>query len=332
MTQSLSPQELELLINQTYKIEHDFKELKDSYKYLQTTIEEVVEFLPNAIWILEEDGTIFLQNSQAKNLANLFLILELEKNDYEISFIDRAYLVKTSHYQDKYLISVTDITEQKQKENLATMGQMAAHLSHEIRNPIGSISLLTSILKKRVSKENEDIVGEIEKAIYKIERIIKSTLMFSKGVQANIQPIKWQQIQEALQSTIWYYSFDKKIKFSFIKDDFVLNGDLDLMIMMFSNFIINAIDAIELSENEAGEISMKYFHDEQFHYFHIFDSGIAIEDKNNLFQAFKSTKIKGNGLGLVLSKQIANAHDGDVQLLNGEEKIFEIKIARNFSS
>ncbi len=137
MAQIISPKELELLINQTYKIEHDFKELKNSYKYLQTTVEKVVEFLPNAIWILEEDGAIFLQNSQAKNLSNLFLILQIDKDNYEIPFNDKSYLVKTSHYQDKYLISVTDITEQKQKENLATMGQMAAHLSHEIRNPVG---------------------------------------------------------------------------------------------------------------------------------------------------------------------------------------------------
>jgi len=150
----ITPEELSLLIEQTYKIEKDFSELKTSYTHLQDTIEKVVEFLPNAVWILNSDKSVFLQNSHARELDELLRLLEFKDDDYEIDFNSRAYLVKSSSYKDKMMFSVTDITEQKRKENLATMGQMAAHLSHEIRNPIGSISLLSSILKKRVIDEN----------------------------------------------------------------------------------------------------------------------------------------------------------------------------------
>jgi C4-dicarboxylate-specific signal transduction histidine kinase len=52
-----------------------------------------------------------------------------------------------------------------------------------------------------------------------------------------------------------------------------------------------------------------------------------IENTKELFEAFKSTKVKGNGLGLVLSRQIAQAHGGSVELLNGQKKGFEIKLA-----
>jgi len=280
MNKEVTPQELELLINQTYKVENDFKELRSSYVSLQRTIEEVVEFLP-----------IFLQNSQAKELEKLLPVLKLDQNDYELMFGEYAYLVKTTHHQNRYLVSVTDITEQKRKENLATMGQMAAHLSHEIRNPIGSISLLTSILKKRVVKENEDIRQEIE-------------------------------------TTIEYYSFDKDIDFHIAEDDFELYGDMELLIMMFSNFIINAIDAIELGDDEVGIVEIEYKNDDKFHYFYIYDSGIEIENDKKLFEAFSSTKVKGNGLGLVLSKQIANAHQGDARLLKSDKKIFEVTLAK----
>ncbi|WP_345991390.1 HAMP domain-containing sensor histidine kinase [Sulfurimonas sp. HSL-1716] len=322
----ITSEELQHLIEQTYKIENDFKDLKDSYNHLQNTIEKVVEFLPNAIWILENDGKVFLQNSQAKELSELLVILRLDTNDYEINFKDRSYLVKISNYQDKFLVSATDITEQKRKENLATMGQMAAHLSHEIRNPIGSISLLTSTLKKRVKPENIAIVSEIEKSIFRIERIIKATLMFSKGVQADKKLLKWSQLQDALKEIIGYYSYSKEIRFGFIEDDFTINGDADLLLMMFSNFIINAIDAIELDDEEEGEIELSYKNDGEFHSFYIYDSGVPIENKRTLFEAFKSTKVKGNGLGLILAKQIATAHDGDVFLIEGEKKLFEIKI------
>jgi two-component system NtrC family sensor kinase/two-component system sensor histidine kinase AtoS len=322
----ITSEELQHLIEQTYKVENDFKELKNSYQHLQDTIEKVVEFLPNAIWILEKDGKVFLQNSQAKELSEILVILRLDENDYEINFRENSYLVRISNYEDKYLVSVTDITEQKRKENLATMGQMAAHLSHEIRNPIGSIALLASTLKKRVKPENVHIVTEIEKSIFRIERIIKATLMFSKGVTAEKKTLCWKEIQDALSEITTYYSYSKEIEFRFLEDDFTLYGDFDLLLMMFSNFLINAIDAIELDDEEAGIIELTHEKDEEFHYFYIYDSGVPIENKKALFEAFKSTKVKGNGLGLILSKQIATAHDGDVFLLENEKKIFEIKI------
>ncbi|MDD3441799.1 MAG: HAMP domain-containing sensor histidine kinase [Sulfurimonas denitrificans] len=324
---AISSEELNLLIEQTYKVEKEFSELRASYMHLQDTVEEVVEFLPNAIWILDKNGDIFLQNSQAKSLGKLFLLLESKKNDYEVTFNTKSYLVKSSSYKEKIMLSATDITEQKRKENLATMGQMAAHLSHEIRNPIGSISLLSSTLKKRVMPENIAIVEEIQKSVSRIERIIKATLMFSKGVHANKASFMWGELQDALNMSVGYYGYTKEITFIFPEKNFEINADKDLLEMLFSNFLTNAIDAIELDDNESGEVEMVYDRDEKFHKFRIYDSGIMIENTKELFEAFKSTKVKGNGLGLVLSRQIASAHGGSVEFLLGDRKGFEIKLA-----
>lgn len=322
----ITAEELNLLIEQTYKVENEFNELKASYTHLQDTVEKVVEFLPNAIWILDEEGEIFLQNSQAKSLKELLTLLEPKNDDYEVKFKRRSYLVKSSSYKDKYMLSATDITEQKRKENLATMGQMAAHLSHEIRNPIGSISLLSSTLKKRVLPENIPIVEEIQKSVYRIDRIIKATLMFSKGVEANINPFMWSELKDTIDMAIGYYGHSKDISFIFPDQKFILNADKDLIEMLFSNFIANAIDAIEMDENDDGTVEIVYKSDDEFHTFYVYDSGIAIEKKKDLFEAFKSTKVKGNGLGLVLSRQIAEAHGGSVALIDGEKKGFEIKL------
>lgn len=78
MSETISPEELKALIDQTYKVEEDFLALRQSYDHLQSTIEQVIEFLPNAIWIVDNDGSIFLQNSQAKGLGNLFETLRLD--------------------------------------------------------------------------------------------------------------------------------------------------------------------------------------------------------------------------------------------------------------
>jgi len=323
---TVTPEELNLLIEQTYKVEKDFNELKSSYAHLQDTVEKVVEFLPNAIWIVNSDNTIFLQNSHARELWELLKLLEFKSDDYEVKFNSRSYLIKSSSYKDKIMLSAIDITEQKRKENLATMGQMAAHLSHEIRNPIGSISLLSSTLKKRVIAENIPIVEEIQKSVSRIDRIIKATLMFSKGVEATKEIFSWSSLKKSIDEAVEYYAYSKDIEFIYPEQDFDINADKDLLEMLFSNFIINAIDAIELDEEEEGIIELIYQSDEIYHIFKIYDSGIDIENKKDLFEAFKSTKVKGNGLGLVLSKQIAQAHNGAVRLLDGERKGFEVKL------
>ena len=321
-------EQLQMLISQTYKVEEEYKTLRSSYEHLQGTIEDLIEFLPNALWVLEENGNVFTQNSRAKEFSKLLDIMDLNRSDYELSFEESSFLIKTSHYKDKILISATDITEQKRKENLATMGQMAAHLSHEIRNPIGSISLLTSTLMKRVKLENKPIVLEVQKSVYRIERIIKATLMFSKGVQAVKSPLKWSDMLQDIELSIGYYSYSKDIRFDLPQGEFELEGDIDLLSMLFSNFIFNAIDAIEEDDNDEGEVRISYKEDKNFHLFNVYDSGVAIENKAALFEAFASSKEKGNGLGLVLSEQIAQAHGGSVSLLEGNEKCFEIRLKK----
>ena len=68
----------------------------------------------------------------------------------------------------------------------------------------------------------------------------------------------------------------------------------------------------------------KQFRD-KFHNFYIYDSGIPFENKNILFDAFKTTKTKGNGLGLALSLQIIKAHNGKI-VLAPHKKGFQIKL------
>ena len=58
----------------------------------------------------------------------------------------------------------------------------------------------------------------------------------------------------------------------------------------------------------------------------IYDNGKEIEDITSLFEAFKTTKLKGHGLGLALSRQIALAHDGELCANNTEGKFFEIRV------
>jgi len=307
---------LEYLINQTYKVENEFKELK-------AILNGVIEFLPQAIWVLDNSQNIIAQNSKAKNLHQ---ILETNESEIEIEINNQFYLVQKSNLEDKTIISATNITEQKRNQRLISMGQMAAHLAHEIRNPIGSVSILLSVLSKKCNATN--IINEIKQSIFRVERIIKTTLLFSKGVKIHPKIFYISSLEKELKNIIKYYSYTKDIEFIFFMPDIEMKADFELLLLVLQNLIFNAIDAIEEDEKGEGIIEVIYEKTDNYHIFHIYDSGIEFVNKEILFDTFKTTKTKGNGLGLSLSKQIIEAHHGNITLSH-YKKGFNIKIPLN---
>ena len=296
---------LETLIAQTFVIEKEFKELKN-------ILNGVIEFLPQALWVLDENKEIIIQNSKTKEFNFLPKVGEIKLND-------KYYLIQSSNIKNKKIISATDITEQKRNERLIAMGQMAAHLAHEIRNPIASLNIFLSILQKNC-KENE-IIKDMKSSIFRVERIIKSTLLFSKGVNIRKKEFNLEELFKELKKIIKYYQHTKDIEFIFTKQNPKLYADYDLLLLVFQNLIFNAIDSIEESNIEKGIIKILY----ENNTFKILDNGNDFEDKNILFEPFKSTKTKGHGLGLALSKEIIKKHNGTIDLCK-KEKGFIIKL------
>ena len=278
----------------------------------------MIEFLPQALWVINSNGEIIAQNSKAKQFNTIPQIGEIE-------FENRVYLIQSSTIYDKTIISATDISEQKRNERLIAMGQMAAHLAHEIRNPIGSISILISLLKKQCSQN--ELLNEMKSSVFRIERIIKSTLLFSKGLQPKIKPFLLSEMKKELEDVIKYYSYSKEIEFLFFMPDIEIRADFDLVLLVLQNMLINAIDAIEEDDIEEGVIEILYENSENYHILNIYDNGKDFENKEILFEPFKSTKTKGNGLGLALSLEIINAHNGKIEI-STQKKGFKIYLPK----
>ncbi|RDU73292.1 two-component sensor histidine kinase [Helicobacter anseris] len=316
-------QELLDLLNefilQSYKVEKEFKDYKALYEW-------VIEIMPQAIWVFNDDGSVFYRNTQAVDLNP---ILESIQNlPQEIEYGKKTFLIQGNLLENKQIITATDITAQKRQERLATMGQISAHLAHEIRNPIGSISLLASTLLKKVDVGIKPIVFEIQKSLWRVERQIKATLLFSKGLNISRTQNSLLELKEELEAIIAQYTYTKHIEVSFDFDCMDFDFDFDLMGIVLQNFIYNAIDAIEEGDCHQGKIKIWTKQQENYLDFFIQDNGKEIENKNILFEPFETTKLKGNGLGLALSLQIIEAHNGSIELLDDEHKIFKITITK----
>ncbi len=322
-------QELEGLINQTYIVEQEYKNLTTSYNDLQGIIKGIVESLPNAVWVLEKDGSVFLQNSEAKALEAVFSMIDLQKRWEEIEYDNHFYIIRLSTQIDKTIVTATDITEQRRKERLASMGQVSAHLAHEIRNPIGSVALLASTLMKKVDLSAKPLVFEIKKSIWRVERIIKATLLFSKGLNTKRELVSLGSVKRELEGAVEFYDYSKDIEFEYNFPHSQVYIDLDLFSIVLQNFVYNAIDAIEEDEDsDEGKVVVEYKEERDESFFYVYDTGKPIENKNILFEPFKSTKTKGHGLGLALSMQIVKAHGGNIELLENK-KGFVIKITKS---
>ncbi len=315
------------LIDQTYVIEEEYKKLGESYSALQNVIHQIIEVQPNALWVLEESGEVFLQNSEANTISNILHLFSTKEGNQEVEFEGKFFLLKSVLKGDKQIITATDITEGKRQERLVSMGQVAAHLSHEIRNPIGSVALLASTLFKKVDPSIKPLVLEIKKSIWRVERIIKATLLFTKSLQINPTTFHLDKFTLECEKAIEHYSYAKEITFHFDLPHVEMKGDFELLNLVIQNFIFNAIDAIEEGDKESGTVRIAYQKSAQGICLHVKDDGRAIENKNILFEPFKTTKTKGHGLGLALSLQIIQAHCGKIDLLENE-KGFEIKIGK----
>ncbi len=314
---------LDTLINQTYVVEHEYRELKGSYEALHKILSEIIEFLPTAIWVLDEQGKIFLQNSTAGALG---FDHQNFKHNGEVEIDEKSFLIKSVKLGTKTIVSATDITEQKRTQRLASMGQMAAHLAHEIRNPVGSVAILASTLHSMVGENIRPVVDEIKKSIWRVERIIKATLLFTKGAPIKKSPFELNTLENELRSSMGKYSYSKDVEFRFFLPNATINGDLELISMVMQNLLFNAIDAIEDAREDNGLICVTMSENENFYFLRVEDSGAPIADKAMLFDPFKTTKTKGNGLGLALSLQIAAAHGGKITI--EEPKAFVLSVSK----
>lgn len=325
---TLTSKDKEVFLSSLSELIEQINEAQREFSGLKSLFEGVLEMLPQAVWVLEEDGSFFYFNSKAYSISKILDGVLPLVDSLEIELDGSFYLLQGSLVGGKQIVTATDITHQKRQERLATMGQISAHLAHEIRNPVGSISLLASSLLKRVDVGSKGLVYEIKKAIWRVENIIKTTLMFSKGVVAQRKEHQVREIKEQTQEVLNYIVSSKPYEVEFrANEEEKVWCDLDLLVIVLQNFLSNAVDAIEEGECEEGHIEILFSQDDECYLFSIKDNGREILDPQALFEPFKTTKLKGTGLGLTLSKQIIKAHEGEIVFVSNP-KTFVIKIAK----
>lgn len=241
---------------------------------------------------------------------------------------------------EEIVVYSTNVTEKivlerefYQKEKLAGIGQIAAGVTHELKNPLavikGSAYLLREALKDEQLKEEtqEEVlqtIKEIDNSVNRAEKIIYNLLDFSRRSELKKEKIDLASLIDQVlileKKTIVEHDIETSVEF--IPRPLVVYGILDSMKQVFLNLINNALDAmpnggylkIYGTEMESeGKVKIQ-----------ITDtgSGISKEFQEQIFQPFFTTKPRGmgTGIGLWIVKNEIQKHGGEIQIISEEGK------------
>jgi signal transduction histidine kinase len=214
----------------------------------------------------------------------------------------------------------------KRADRMASIGELASGLAHEIRNPLAGIQGAIQILAEGFAKEDprKEVTDEIQKQIYKLERLVRDLLNYAKPVPANYLPTDVNQLVDKVLSffvTQQRRLLDFKIEKKFFSSLPKTMIDPNSMEQAFLNIILNAQKAMPKGGTfTVSTVALPQRNDDgkEVHEVQIIfeDTGVGIPAENlpKIFNPFFSTRSDGTGLGLSITKNIVEQQGGKVEV------------------
>ncbi|MFC0022639.1 ATP-binding protein [Neobacillus cucumis] len=217
---------------------------------------------------------------------------------------------------NSYIKSLTNAYEElRQKEKLAVIGQMAAGIAHEIRNPLSSLKGFTQLQHERFPDTNDYYPIMIQE-IDRINSIVDDLMYIGKPKKIMFEKASIEEIVAYTLSIIQYQAERQGITIETIMAGPLppLHCDEKQLKQVFINLIKNAIEAMPLGGRI--QIHVKVIDKQQKLTISIQDEGVGIANENilNLGEPFFTTKKDGTGLGLMVTNQIINDHFGEIKI------------------
>jgi signal transduction histidine kinase len=272
------------------------------------------------------------RTSQASNAARI----------EELGGIIRAYSEVTeklqqSHAQLQQTVQSlrNELSEKnrqlERKKRLAALGEMAAGMAHEIRNPLGGIQLYASMLARDVERmpPSLQLVKKISAGVKLLDGLVSQVLQFTREMAAHPAQVDLANLVEQCIDLAAYRLHEQNITCKRCgPNPMPVQVDPMLMSQAILNLLINAIEAIA----GAGtiEITWAALPAPNHFWLSIADTGPGIPPAvlERIFNPFFTTKESGTGLGLAIVHRIVEAHDGTIAVTNSDRggAVFEIRI------
>jgi signal transduction histidine kinase len=236
---------------------------------------------------------------------NLRETIDIASND-EIGELTGAY--------NEMVVKLRDsITERERLSRLAATGELSATLAHEIRNPLHAISMAASYIKSLYKgRLIREFVTIIQNEASRVNALTSSLLNFAKPLHPEIKKTDMNSLVQEIGALLREEAKEQNVAIELMVDDNLplVEFDHNQIKQVLLNLVINSLDAIQ----KEGLIRIQTKLSNGNVLLSVEDNGAGIkpEDLKNIFNPFFSTKTRGTGLGLAVSKKIAKEHGGDL--------------------
>ncbi len=246
-------------------------------------------------------------------------------------------LSSSFNYMADTLVSTQNERDKAQKmalqnNKLASIGQMAAGIGHEINNPLNNILSYSKLISRSIAKNSADIdskslsnlqhdIDSLRNETLRASEIIKGILNFARQMPPQLSTFA---IKDWLEKSILLVQQTAKthhIKINLnYKDDDIFEGDQAQLQQVIINLLLNSIQASD--DNALINIDVKCNKEQLEVEIHDQGTGIDDEDLNNIYDPFFTTKDEGDGsgLGLSISLGIIESHQGHLSIKNNADK------------
>jgi len=205
--------------------------------------------------------------------------------------------------------------ELERRSRLAALGEMAAGIAHEIRNPLGGISLYAGLLARQVADRPPalSLAGRIGSGVSRLDQIVNDVLAFAGEIHPEIRPVSLASVVAAAQDLAAGRFEQGQTRLICEVDDGSVAADAALLMRAISNLLYNAADAAG-----EGEVRLRAKIGRDTVEIEVCDSGpgIAPDVLDKIFDPFFTTKDAGTGLGLAIVHRIVDSHDGRLRVSN----------------
>lgn len=221
---------------------------------------------------------------------------------------------------------LTDELEAKNRElarknRLADLGQMAAHVAHEVRNNLVPVSLYLSLLRRRLPDDEQslNVLQKIQSGFQALDVTVNDLLHFTSDRDPHCREFSVHdlllEICDSLRPQLSAQAIDVSIK---VEAALVATADREMIRRAMLNLVLNAVDAMP----EGGRLELAAASDGNVLQVIVADSGPGLSEEilRRLFEPFVTTKPSGTGLGLTIVERIAEVHSGTVTATNAAGK------------
>ena len=215
------------------------------------------------------------------------------------------------------------------RDRLAALGEMAAAIAHEVKNPLAGIQVMAGILKRQLPDSADaqgilnDIIGEANTA----NSIVLEVLEFVRPIRLEVDPVSLDDVLRDALTMAESQVASGAIGISMDLADSVppIHGDRVQLRQVFTNLLLNAFEALEgkgdirisasliaAEQDNAGEPSES----PNLVVIDVADNGPGVPANltDRIFSPFFTTKPQGSGLGLAIVRKIVDAHDGRIDV------------------